>query len=103
MNDFELPEPLDFEWDTGNQTKSLTKHGITLIETEQTFFNYKWIVLDHIHSTKKEPRYAMYGQTDMGKILFISFTLRYKRVRVISARPANKKERNLYEETKKVA
>ena len=103
MNSAELPEPIDFNWDSGNQTKSLIKHGITATEAEQAFFNFKHIIPDVVHSTNTEPRYVMYGQTNMGKVLFISFTLRQKFIRIISARPASKKERNLYETFKKTA
>lgn len=103
MNYPELPEPVDFDWDSGNQTKSLVKHGITTTEAEEAFFNFKQILPDQIHSTKTEPRFVMYGQTDAGKILFISLTMRRKRVRIISARPANKTERETYEKLKKAA
>ena len=96
MNDLELPEPIVFEWDSGNQTKSLKKHDIANQEAEEVFFRYKLVVSDQRHS-KTEPRFGMYGQTGGGKILFIAFTIRNRRVRVISARPANKKEREIYE------
>lgn len=99
MHTPELPEPIDFEWDDGNQTKSLIKHDITAIETEQVFFNFKQILPDYIHSTTNEPRWVMYGRTNIGKILFISFTIRQELVRIISAHVANRKERNTYEET----
>ena len=53
-----------------------------------------------------EPRYILLGQSDTLQILFIVFTVRADRVRVISARPANKKERIMYataKEAKKTA
>lgn len=103
MNDLELPEPIIFEWDSGNQTKSLKKHGITNREAEAVFFHPKLVIPDQRHS-KIESRFGMYGQTDAGKILFIAFTIRSGRVRIISARLADKKERKIYaEEIKKVA
>ena len=102
MNGQELPEPIIFEWDSGNQTKSLKKHGISSQEAEDAFFRQKLVLLDQGHS-KTEARFVMYGQTDSGKILFISFTIRNKRVRIISARPADKKERNMYEQKVKKA
>ncbi len=101
MTVIELPEPINFEWDLGNQTKSLVKHDITPVEAEQSFFNFKQVLPDYTHSTKLEPRYVLYGQTNNGKVLFASFTIRKGRVRIISVRPAKKKERNLYEKLKK--
>lgn len=91
-----------FDWDEGNQSKSLKKHGITPLETEEAFFNFYLVFPDQWHSAG-ESRYGMYGQTNTGKILFIAFTIRGQRVRVISARPASKKERDTYEQTHKKA
>jgi uncharacterized protein len=103
MNDPELPEPIMFEWDSGNKVKSLAKHGVTNQEAEETFFNYKLVAPDQRHS-KTESRFGLYGKTDSEKILFIVFTIRGNRVRIISARLADKKERKIYGKTfKKVA
>ncbi len=102
MNLPELPEPITFDWDNGNIGKSLQKHGISDQEAEETFFHFKQVILDQRHS-KDEQRFGMFGHTNSGKILFIAFTIRKKRVRIISARPADKKERNSYEQAFKKA
>ena len=86
-----------FEWDKANQSKSLDKHGITLLETEEAFFNFYVVFPDQRHSLA-ESRFGMYGKTNAGKVLFIAFTIRGQRTRVISVRPASKKERKTYEE-----
>jgi len=39
------------------------------------------------------------GQTLAGRRLFIAFTIGEDKIRVISARDMNKKERNIYEQT----
>ena len=52
---------------------------------------------DTAHSTK-EDRYRALGKTDEGRTLFLAFTLRNGKIRVITARDANKKERKAYEE-----
>lgn len=93
----DLPQPLEFEWDAGNTTKSLLKHSVSNQEAEDAFFNFNIILKDQRHSGS-ENRLGMYGQTNSGKILFVAFTIRGQRVRIISARPADKKERKLYEE-----
>ena len=97
MLDPELPEPIHFEWDRGNQAKSLQKHGISARQAEETFFHPKLVIPDQRHS-KIEHRLGMYGQTNSGKILFIAFTIRNRRIRVISARTADREERKIYEE-----
>ena len=102
MINSELPEPIEFEWDERSQAKSLVKHRITKIEAEEAFFRDKLIQPDERHR-RTEPRFGMYGQADKGKILFIAFSIRKGRIRIISARPANKKERETYEKTFKKA
>ena len=102
MNEFELPEPIIFDWDKGNIDKNLKKHGITDNEAEEVFSNLNIIIPDEGHS-KVELRYGMIGQTNSGKILFIAFTVRDDQIRIISARSADKKEGTLYEETIKKA
>lgn len=95
-----IPEPLEFEWDKGNRDKSLKKHGVTNEETEQVFNNNPLVSKDLKHSTGKEERHQCLGETDKKKTLFISFTLREDKVRIISARPMSRRERKVYEKEK---
>lgn len=53
--------------------------------------------VDYKHS-KKEPRFFIFGKTDLERKLFIVFILRNSKIRVISARDMNRKERKIYEE-----
>ena len=89
----------DFEWDEGNIKKNWERHLVSHIECEEIFFNRPIIVKkDEPHSTS-EDRYFALGKTDAGRLLFIVFTLRSNRIRIISARDMNRKERKTYEET----
>jgi len=86
-----------FDWDAGNQTKSVEKHSVSCDEAEQVFLNSPLKVLsDPVHS-KAEPRLHAFGKTDAGRHLTIAFTIRGNRLRVISARPMHKNERKSYE------
>jgi uncharacterized protein len=91
----ELPKLIDFDWDQYNSTKVRLRHNITLEEAEQTFLNYHLVKFDRKHS-KTEQRFQLLGASNSGRILFIVFTVRRNQVRVISARRASKKERNIY-------
>jgi hypothetical protein len=93
----ELKQPIVFEWDKGNQAKSFAKHNITNPEAEEVFLNFNIILEDFQHSSI-EQRFIILGKCDNGKMVFSSFTVRVNKVRIISSRLANKKERNLYEE-----
>ena len=86
-----------FEWNEGNIDKSYKKHGIHFKEAEEAFFNEPVIVDDDKKHSKKEQRYHALGRTDNGRLLFISFTARKNKIRVISARKQSKKERKEYE------
>jgi uncharacterized protein len=100
MNQYELPEPIDFEWDQNNEAKIFRKHGIDKIEAEQVFSNFHIVENDEKHSNYQQ-RYNMLGMTDFNTSLFIVFVIRNNKVRVISARRASQKERLMYEEAKK--
>lgn len=92
-----LSEPLRFFWDKGNLDKNLLKHRVTDEECEEVFFDEdKKIYNDILHSGQEE-RYILIGKTKLGRLLFIVFTKRKNKVRVISARDMNKKEWKLYE------
>lgn len=92
-----LPQCTSFEWDSGNQDKNWLKHKVSNTECEEVFFNQPLLILqDHEHSQREERFYAL-GKTNKNRFLFISFTLRDTRIRVISARSMNKKERKYYE------
>jgi uncharacterized DUF497 family protein len=95
MEIIDLPEPLEFEWDAANQTKVRLRHSIDPQEAEQPFFHFYLSNFDEKHSTK-EKRYQILGATNLGRILFIVFTIRSKKIRIISARSANVKERSQY-------
>lgn len=67
-------------------------------ECEQAFFNRPFLAVeDEKHSTV-ETRYFALGATDAGRRLFIVFTIREQRVRVISVRDRSRHERRIYEE-----
>jgi uncharacterized DUF497 family protein len=88
-----------FEWDAGNARKSADKHGVDQAEAEQVFFNEPLLVLaDPLHPGN-EPRWHVLGRTDAGRHLHLTFTLRRPGtlLRVISARPMSRKERQRYE------
>ena len=86
-----------FEWDAGNSTKSFQKHGVSCQEAEEAFLERSFIPLgEQFQPQPMEPRYGILGETREGKLLFIAFTLRLQKIRVISARPMNERERKFY-------
>ena len=85
-----------FEWNSGNSGKNERKHGVTDREAEEVFHNRP---LTLVRSPKglSEVRYLALGKTYGRRLLAVIFTVRARRVRIISARPMSKKERQAYE------
>jgi len=97
----DLTKVIGFEWDKGNIDKSYEKHGVTPNEAEEVFIDKNVGIERDIKHQELEERYIAIGMTLNEKLLFEVFTMRNNMVRIISSRKANKKERRLYEGTKK--
>jgi len=93
-----IKEPHKFEWDKGNKDKNWLKHKVKNEECEEIFFDKKKKILKDVLHSGKEKRFIILGKTKKERLLFVVFTIRNKKVRVISARDVNKKEVILYEE-----
>lgn len=92
-----------FDWDTANSTKSLLKHGVTSKEVEEVFHLGNAVAIGlQVLPKVSEERLAIVGPTDQKRLLTIVFTLRDGKVRPISSRLANKKEKRLYETLRKI-
>lgn len=90
---------MEFEWDKGNVGKNLKKHHVSDQEAEQAFFDQDKVQhSDSIHS-QSEKRFILIGKSKNQKILYIAYTARKKKIRIISARPLNQKEKCLYEKS----
>ena len=93
---------IGFEWDAGNERKN-EKHGVTMMETEQAFFNAPLLLLEDAAHSQNELRIHALGRTDAARALHITFTLRQsgQLIRVISARYMHRKERAIYDQANK--
>jgi uncharacterized protein len=89
-----------FDWDNGNARKNIDKHAVTQAEAEQVFFNEPLLLLDDPQYSEAELRFHALGQTDLDRLVHLTFTLRGDGalIRIISARPMSRKERQAYED-----
>lgn len=92
-----LPEPLAFVWDPGNSGKSERKHRVSDQEAEEPFFDKKKIIYRDILHSIAEKRFILLGKTKKKQLLYVVFTYRSIKIRIISARKINKKEVSIYE------
>ena len=86
-----------FDWDAANWSKSELKHGVAAAEAEDVLLGDPLCHVDSRHGDE-EQRYVALGRTAEGRLLFVAFTVRRNRIRVISARPMSRKEREIYEQ-----
>ena len=96
MNDI-LLKCTGFEWDVPNTEKIRVRHDVAPTECEQVFFNLPLVIGDDLRHSEKENRFYTLGQTDTGRLLFLVFTIRKNKIRVISARNMSRNERRLYQ------
>ena len=96
----DLSKIVGFDWDDGNRIKSAEKHSVSQAETEQVFTDERLLLADDVKHSQDEERYQAIGRTIDGRLLHVTFTLRNDRtkIRVISARDVNRKERRRYEQ-----
>lgn len=88
---------IGFQWDKDNIEKNWLKHKVSPVECEQVFFN-KALFAEDVKHSQREKRYYALGLTNNRRLLFVAFTIRRNRIRIISARNMSKKERKIYEE-----
>ena len=85
-----------FDWDEGNLDKNWIKHQVSNSECEEIFFNLPLLLSDDPQHSQEEKRHFVLGQTNANRRLFIAFTIRENKIRIISARDMSKKEREVY-------
>lgn len=91
--DFDLLD--GFDWDKSN-IEHIEKHNVDYIECEEVFANQPLIVFfDEKHSIE-ERRYKIFGISSKGRKLTLAITIRHLKIRIITARDRNKKERREY-------
>ena len=88
-----------FDWDEGNRFKNKVKHNVFQREAEEIFTNVPLIISPDVKHSRNEMRYYALGKSNNNRLIFIAFTFRKSKIRVISARDQSRKERRIYEKT----
>lgn len=95
-----IPVPLEFDWDLGNIEKNWEKHKVSSKEAEEVFTNKPLEIFEDITHSQIERRFVALGITNRVRKLYIVFTVRKQKIRIISARDQSRKERRLYDQEK---
>ena len=86
-----------FEWDEDKARSSIQKHGVTFEEAAEVFFD-PFHQMGDASVDEVEARDFIIGYTFSQHLLLAVYTERGDRTRIISARPATRAERKVYEE-----
>ena len=87
-----------FEWNAKKASENFRKHRVSFEEATEVFYDPNGLeAYDGEHSTR-ETRFAMIGFSNR-RLLFVVYTEpKAHLVRIISARKATRKERDVYEQ-----
>ena len=89
---------LNFEWDPAKDEANARKHGITFQEASTAFGDPLSVAIPDPEHSGREVRFLLLGRSSAGRLLVVAHTERGERIRIISARPAMRRERRDYEE-----
>ncbi len=91
-------EGLDFEWDVNKDATNQRKHGVSFAEAKSVFADeFARLIADPDHSSDEE-RYILLGMSQRLRLITVSHCVRDEtRLRIISARKANRSEKDAYE------
>lgn len=85
-----------FQWDVAKARANLRKHGVAFDEASTVFADpLSLTIADPTHSDD-EDRFVTIGQSRQGRLLVVVHTERISMLRIISARPATRREGRAY-------
>jgi uncharacterized DUF497 family protein len=90
---------VQFEWSEAKAESNFAKHGVSFLEARSAFLDPLARIFDDPQHSEEERREILVGHSFLGRLIFVSFVERESdTIRLISARPATKKERRTYEQ-----
>jgi uncharacterized protein len=89
---------LRFEWDPAKADANERKHGISFTEALTAFSDPLSLTVPDPDHSEREDRFLLLGRSSTGRLLVVTHTERGQAVRIITARPASRRERRDYEE-----
>lgn len=87
---------MKIEWDTNKNDVNIKKHHISFETAARVFLDENRLDYYDIVHSMNEDRYITIGLVE--EVIVVVYTLRKTRIRIISARLATRKERELYYE-----
>ena len=88
---------MNFEWDPRKAEANIKKHGVSFAEASTVFCDPLSVTVPDPDHSRQEERFQILGMSKTNKLLVVAHTDRGENIRIISARPATRKERHAYE------
>jgi uncharacterized protein len=90
---------LTFEWNPDKATANLRKHGVDFAEATTVFRDtLSSTIPDPDHSKPGEIRELTIGLSHRYRLIVVAYCKRGRNIRIVTARPATRRERKAYEE-----
>ena len=90
---------LRFTWDSRKAVANLKKHRVSFEEASTAFGDPRSISIPDPDHSRDETRFLLIGRSTRGRVLVVVHAERDEsEIRLISARPASRRERRFYEE-----
>jgi uncharacterized DUF497 family protein len=87
---------MSYQWDPNKAAINLEKHGIDFADAVGVLED-EWALTLREEDVEGEQRYVTMGTDFVGRVLVVVYTYRGDAIRLISARPAMRRERRVYE------
>lgn len=88
---------MKFEWDPKKAAVNLEKHGVSFYEVQSCFLDPNGRETDDLAHSLTEKRIILIAKSEFDRLLYIVFTPRNSKIRIISARKCSPKEKAAYE------
>lgn len=85
-----------FEWDECKAEDNRRKHGVGFEEASTVFYEDAALLYDDPDHSEDERRFLLVGPSARQRLLVVAHCYREEVIRVISARPATRRERSAF-------
>lgn len=89
---------MEYEWDDVKAATNLDKHGVSFDEAATVFLDPLALSGPDPDHSDEEERYITFGHSVLGHLLSVCHTYSPGKIRIITARPVTRSERQFYEE-----
>ena len=87
-----------YHWDAKKAARNLSKHGVSFQEAITVFDDPLFVIFADPDHSLREKRFIIMGESNQHRLLVVAYTERLNEIRLINARKATPKEREVYEE-----